>query len=56
MSMLAIVVAAAREVVPVGFVSKIALFVAIGVQPQLAPPEVFDHLDAVFHDIPLPIR
>src|SRR5207249_2451958 len=38
MSTLAMVVAAARVVVPVGFALKIALFEAIGVQAHAAPP------------------
>jgi len=56
MSILAIVVAAASVVVPVGLALKNALFVATGVQPQEAPPDVFDQLAAVFHAPPAPIR
>ena len=56
MSMLAIVVAAARVVVPVGVALKIALFVATGVQAHAAPPDVFDQLAPVFHAPPAPIR
>lgn len=56
MSMLAIVVAAARVVVPVAFASKIALSVAAGVQPQDAPPDAFDQFDVLFHEPPAPIR
>src|SRR6266849_583619 len=56
MSMPAIVVAAARVVVPVGLALKIALFVATGVQPHAAPPDVFDQLAPVAHVPPAPIR
>src|SRR6266704_3006133 len=47
MSMLAIVVAAASVVVPVGFALKIALFEAMGVQAHAAPPDVFDQFAPV---------
>src|SRR5207244_13528919 len=56
MSMLAIVVAAARVVVPVGVALKMALFVATGVQPHAAPPDVFDQFAPVAHVPPAPIR
>src|SRR5713226_1473231 len=49
MSMLAIVVAATRVVVPVGLAFKIALFVATGVQLHVAPPDVFDQFAPVAH-------
>src|SRR2546426_3933628 len=47
MSILAIVVAAARVVVPVGVALKITSFVATGVQLHAAPPEVFDQFAPV---------
>jgi len=56
MSMLAIVVAAARVVVPVGVVLKITSFVATGVQPHAAPPDVFDQFAPVAQVPPAPIR
>jgi hypothetical protein len=56
MSMLAMVVAAASVVVPVGLALKIALSVTAGVQPQDAPPLVFDQFAAVFHAPPAPMR
>jgi hypothetical protein len=56
MSMLAMVVAAARVVVPVGTALKIALSVAAGVQPHDAPLAVLDQLAAVFQAPPAPIR
>src|SRR5213593_4186616 len=49
MSMLAIVVAAARVVVPVGVALKITSFVATGVQLHVAPPDVFDQYALVAH-------
>jgi len=56
MSMLAMVVPAASVVVPLGLALKIVLLVATGVQPQAAPPEVFDHLPPVFQAPPAPTR
>jgi hypothetical protein len=56
MSMLAIVVAAASVVVPVEVALKNALFVAIGVHAQDAPPDVLDQLAPVFQAPPAPIR
>jgi hypothetical protein len=56
MSILAMVVAAASEVVPVGTALKIALSVAAGVHPQAAPPDEFDQLAPVFQAPPAPIR
>src|SRR2546428_7802549 len=56
MSMLAIVVAAARVVVPVGVALKITSFVATGVQPHEAPPVVFDQFAPVAHVPQEPIR
>ena len=56
MSMLAIVVAAASVVVPVGVALKTALFVATGVQAHAAPPEVFDQFAPVAQVPPAPIR
>ena len=56
MSTLAMVVAAARVVVPVGFALKIALFEAIGVQAHAAPPDVFDQFAPVAHVPPAPTR
>src|SRR6266581_4649138 len=52
MSMLAIVVAAARVVVPVGVALKITSFVATGVQLHVAPPDVFDQFAPVAQRIP----
>src|SRR2546426_69913 len=56
MSMLAIVVAAARVVVPVGVALKITSFVATGVQLHVAPPDVFDQFAPVAQVPPGPIR
>jgi hypothetical protein len=56
MSMLATVVAAASEVVPVGVASKKTLFEAMGVHPQAAPPGELDQLAPAFHAPPAPIR
>ena len=56
MSMLAIVVAAASVVVPVGLALKMAMFVATGVQPHAAPPDVLDQLAPVAQVPPAPIR
>jgi len=56
MSMLAIVVAAASEVVPVGLASKMALFEATGVHAQEAPPDELAQLAPAFHAAPAPIR
>jgi hypothetical protein len=56
MSMVAIVVAAERAVVPVGLALKIALSLAAGVQPQDGPPDEFDQLAAVPHVPPAPMR
>jgi hypothetical protein len=56
MSMLAIVVAAARDVVPVGVALKMALSVADGAQPQEAPPLVFDQFAVLFHWPAAPMR
>jgi len=56
MSMLAMVVAAASVVVPVGVAFKIALLVATGVHPQAPPPAEFDQLAPVFQVPPAPIR
>src|SRR2546422_1218261 len=56
MSILAIVVAAASVVVPLGLPLKIALFDAIGVHAHAAPPDVLDQLAPVFHAPPAPIR
>jgi hypothetical protein len=56
MSMLAIVVAAASEVVPVGVALKKTLFEAMGVHPQATPPGELDQLAPAFHAPPAPIR
>jgi hypothetical protein len=56
MSTLAIVIAAARVVVPLGLALKIALLVAVGVQPHTPPPEVFDQFAGVLHAPFAPIR
>ena len=56
MSMLAMVVAAASAVVPVGVALKKALSVAAGEHAQAAPPEVFDQLAPLFHAPPAPMR
>src|SRR2546425_9057998 len=56
MSMLGIVVAAARVVVPVGVALKITSFVATGVQLHVAPPDVFDQFAPVAQVPPAPIR
>ena len=55
-SMLAIVVAAASEVVPVGVALKKALLEAAGVHPQAPPPSELDQLAPVFQAPPAPIR
>src|SRR5438445_11338427 len=54
--MLAIVVAAASVVVPLGLALKMAWFDATGVQAQEAPPAELDQLAPVFHAPPAPIR
>jgi hypothetical protein len=56
MSMLAIVVAAASEVVPVGVALKMALFEAIGVHPQEAPADELDQLAPAFQVPLVPMR
>ena len=55
-SMLAIVVAAASVMVPLGLALKMAWFDATGVQAQEAPPAELDQLAPVFHAPPAPIR
>jgi hypothetical protein len=56
MSMLAIVVAAASEVVPVGVALKKALLETVGVHPQAPPPDKLDQLAPAFQAPPAPIR
>jgi hypothetical protein len=56
MLMLAMVVAAASVVVPVGVVLKMALSLMAGVQPQDPPPLVFDQYPTVPHVPPIPMR
>src|SRR5205807_8910904 len=55
-SMLAIVVAAASVVVPLGMALKMAWFDATGVQAQEAPPAELGLLAPVFHAPRAPIR
>src|SRR5438046_8830675 len=55
-SMLAIEVAAASVMVPLGLALKVACFDATGVHAHDAPPAELDQLAAVFHAPPATIR